>query len=287
MTAAVVRETLRQTIRTARLAKSLPWSAGECPGIGWDPPCARFVFSCSSVECPRQLLCGRWRPGAAATETRLYDVRWTGTAWHHHAECITHQECWKCGTAIDPNREQYFCACGVVQPPIEKRSLFQVMGLDEERFDVDVKDLADRYRDLQRILHPDKYSQKSEKEKDFSIQHSSLVNRAYRMLAKPLTRGLYMLRLSEEDLEKETQIDLEFLDDVMEINEAIIEADSIETIVKLEIENQRVIDQLVRQISKAFEEDDKTLAKICLVKLKYYSNIDDKIKDFKVKITEW
>lgn len=96
-----------------------------------------------------------------------------------------------------------------------------------------------------------------------------------------------MLRLKEEDLEKETEINLEFLDEIMEINEAIIEADSIEMIVKLEIENQRVIDHLVRQVSKAFQEDDKSLAKTCLVKLKYYTNIEDKINDFKEKITQW
>ena len=57
--------------------------------------------------------------------------------------------------------EQYFCLCGVVQPPSANRSLFEVMGVPEA-FDIDVRDLSDKFRNLQRILHPDKYSQKSE-----------------------------------------------------------------------------------------------------------------------------
>lgn len=160
------------------------------------------------------------------------------------------------------------------------------MGL-EERYDIDLKELAEKYRDLQRILHPDKYSQKSETEKDFSIQHSSLVNKAYNTILKPLTRGLYMLRLKEEDLEKETQMDLVFLDRIMDINESIIEADSLEVIQALQAENQKVLHCLNAEISQAFLKDDKTLAKQLLVKLKYYVNIEEKIKAFQIKYSEW
>ena len=39
--------------------------------------------------------------------------------------------------------------------------MFQAMGFDET-FDVDIEKLSQLYKDLQKRLHPDKYSQKSE-----------------------------------------------------------------------------------------------------------------------------
>jgi len=68
-------------------------------------------------------------------------------------------ECWQCGRNIDDVAERYFCDCGVVQPPLAARSYFDVMGV-EETFDIDPAELTEKYRSLQRILHPDKYSQK-------------------------------------------------------------------------------------------------------------------------------
>jgi len=68
-------------------------------------------------------------------------------------------ECWQCGRNIDDVAERYFCECGVVQPPLAERSFFDVMGV-KETFDLDLNELTEKYRGLQRILHPDKYSQK-------------------------------------------------------------------------------------------------------------------------------
>jgi len=42
---------------------------------------------------------------------------------------------------------------------VAERSYFDIMGI-EETFDIDLSELTAKYRNLQRILHPDKYSQK-------------------------------------------------------------------------------------------------------------------------------
>jgi len=68
-------------------------------------------------------------------------------------------ECWQCGRNIDDVIERYFCECGVVQPPVAERSYFDIMGI-KESFDIEPNELTEKYRSLQRILHPDKYSQK-------------------------------------------------------------------------------------------------------------------------------
>ena len=117
-------------------------------------------------------------------------------------------------------------------------------------------------------------------EKEFSLQHSAIVNRAYNTLQKPLSRGLYMLRLGEESLEHEVQIAMsEFLDEIMEVNEAILEADSPDVVAILGAQNQAKIDDLVRHISDAFKKSDHLAAKELLLRLKYYCNIAEKIKD--------
>lgn len=98
-----------------------------------------------------------------AHEGRIYSLSsstFLSQRWCGH-ERITHQECWKCGTNIEPDMEQYFCVCGVVQPPLKTRSYFQIFGI-EESFDLDPKKLRTKYQKLQTLLHPDRYSQKCE-----------------------------------------------------------------------------------------------------------------------------
>lgn len=105
------------------------------------------------------------------------------------------------------------------------------------------------------------------------------MNKAYQTLLKPLSRGLYLLRLNEEHLEKEAQMDPEFLDEIMTRNEEIIEAETLDEIAALGDRNQIVLDDLVRRISQAFGANDTAHAKELLLRLKYFSNIDDKIKE--------
>ena len=117
-------------------------------------------------------------------------------------------------------------------------------------------------------------------EKGFSVEHSAIVNAAYNTLQKPLARGLYMLRLSEGDLEREVHAATsDFLHEILEANEAILEADSSDDVAALAAENRTKIDDLVRRISDAFQQNDHSLAKELLLRLKYYSNVDDKMKE--------
>lgn len=78
---------------------------------------------------------------------------------------------------------------------------------------------------MQKLLHPDKFSNKSEKEKQFSEILSSLVNKAYSTLLHPLKRGLYMLELNGITISEGTDnVNAEFLMEIMEKNEEIEDA---------------------------------------------------------------
>lgn len=77
-----------------------------------------------------------------------------------HYSTISERTCWKCGNKMDNNEELFFCKCGVVQD-IKGLTFFELMGIPES-FDIDVTSLTQKYRDLQRQLHPDKHTLKSE-----------------------------------------------------------------------------------------------------------------------------
>jgi len=47
---------------------------------------------------------------------------------------LVQQDCWKCGKTIEGDKQQYFCVCGVVQPPVKERSLFLVRVQFNYRF---------------------------------------------------------------------------------------------------------------------------------------------------------
>lgn len=194
----------------------------------------------------------------------------------------TTSTCWKCGKKRDSAVEIYFCICGSILPPSDTSTYFDLLGL-EKSFELDVDVLTKKYKDLQRILHPDKFSQKSEREKFYSAEQSSLVNLAYTSLLKPLSRGLYMLSMHGETLNEGTQCeDVEFLMKILETNEDLDEVTNTESLRMIEHLNTRNINQCYEILSEAFRQEDIAGAKEIVIKLTYFTTIDNKIKEMEL-----
>ena len=105
---------------------------------------------------------------------------------------------------------------------------FDTLGL-EPTLDLDVSALEQRYRDLQRQLHPDKFAQASSSEKRESLSRAVAVNDAYRALRDPLKRAEILLtRHGAKVSERESRelVDPSLLMEVMELREALAEAKS-------------------------------------------------------------
>ena len=119
-----------------------------------------------------------------------------------------------------------------------------------------------------------------QKEKELSEHHSSAVNKAYSTLLKPIPRGHYLLELHGYSLQEgEIELDRDFLMEIMEINEAIFHATELETVREIDEKNKIVLDKLIAQVAKHFDQGDIPSAKETLAKLNYFTNIDDKVKD--------
>jgi molecular chaperone HscB len=103
---------------------------------------------------------------------------------------------------------------------------FSLFGLPRS-FDVDTQDLASRYRELQRQVHPDKFAHAPEQERRLSMQMTTRINEAFQTLKDPLTRGRYLLQLAgvETDEETDTRMDGAFLVEQMELRERLDEVD--------------------------------------------------------------
>lgn len=102
------------------------------------------------------------------------------------------------------------------------RNYFELFGLPVG-FVVDVDELAQRYRELQKVVHPDRYAAAGAHSQRLSLQGATLINEAYETLKTPLLRARYLLTLAghSEDLQHRTIDDVEFLAEQMELRESL------------------------------------------------------------------
>lgn len=108
---------------------------------------------------------------------------------------------------------------------------FALFGLTPA-FDINIKALETRFREIQSASHPDRFVTASASEKRASMQLATLANTAYQTLIKPDTRALYLLKLQniEAVVETNTAMPADFLMQQMEWREAIEEAKSAQNI---------------------------------------------------------
>ncbi|KAI4454371.1 iron-sulfur cluster co-chaperone protein hscb [Holotrichia oblita] len=188
-------------------------------------------------------------------------------------------KCWKCGIERK-NVSDLFCeSCHSIQNPHEKGNYFKVFNLDVT-YDVNQKALTNSYRKMQSVLHPDKFSNKSDIEKEISAEYSSLVNKAYNTLQTPIKRAIHLLSLNNETISEDNKSDNpEFLMEMMEVNEEIDEADSPEKLKSLRERNNRMLNKCSEEVSQHFKDNNIEKAKEAIIKMKYYGTIMRRIND--------
>lgn len=90
--------------------------------------------------------------------------------------------CWKCGH--ESAEQEFFCKaddCGVVHTyKLKDVNAFRLFGM-EQKYLIDTTVLENEYKNVQKLLHPDKFSAKSNPERDASTETSSTVNQAYQV----------------------------------------------------------------------------------------------------------
>jgi len=221
------------------------------------------------------------------------------------------RECWSCFEKSDDDDDEsvvvaYFCnKCDKITHPdaIKRRSHYALLNVPE-RFSIDSKAMELSMKNLQKMLHPDKFSSggasssssasgggggdddDGDKEREYSEEISARVNEAYGKLRDPLSRAKYLFGLKSgaaydaeekegEETREEVPPELLFL--VMEVREAIEDADGdAEELMKLKGENEERMEEAKRRVGEAFDEDavfDEDKARKAIVELTYFERI--------------
>jgi len=172
---------------------------------------------------------------------------------------------------------------------------FDVLAL-KPAFELDPTQLEQRYRDLQKQLHPDKFAQASASEKRASLARAVDVNQAYRALRDEIKRAEILLtRWTGAQSGTETT-DPGLLMEVMELREGLAEAKA--------ARDMRAVDALKSDVSARERSAASTLreafdvlargsdgaaraeAHRALSQLRYYRRFQEEVARFEEDIAE-
>ena len=138
---------------------------------------------------------------------------------------------------------------------------------------VDKKYLQQKYFELQKKYHPDFFSNESEQEQADVLEKSSMINKAYKTFQNDDETIKYVLQqkgLLEE--EEKYQLPADFLAEMMELNEMLMEVDDSsleETETKISQVQKQLYDE-VQNIIEYYDEYRTTDEQLLQVKDYYY-----------------
>lgn len=143
--------------------------------------------------------------------------------------------CWSCESNAGAG---VLCAgCGAVQPPDTKADYFQVFGI-ARAFAIDLTALERTYKDLTKVLHPDRFTRADPRARRASLAQAMRLNEAWRTLRDPVKRAEYLLKQAGIELggeegttrraldgaKERIPVSQELLMETMELREALLEA---------------------------------------------------------------
>lgn len=127
---------------------------------------------------------------------------------------------------------------------------FEFYGIPES-FDPDIAFLKKKFYQLSKEYHPDFYANESEEKQQEILELSTINNKAYQTLTNPAKRLEYILRQHELLVDgAKPQLPSNFLMEMMDINERLMEVDCAEQLTGINSEVMEVDDDLHTQLNK-------------------------------------
>ncbi len=162
-------------------------------------------------------------------------------------------DCWSCG---GERRDAVFCPlCKKIQPLGTTKNLFDAIGL-ERCAKVDPQAIERQFRERSKLLHPDRYRRLSAVERRLALEHTALLNDAYRRLKDPDGRLEYLMELEGVDVADQgsRSQDPTFLMEMMSLQEKIEGLSDREPLQAMASEAESRCDALRKWISNYFDE---------------------------------
>jgi molecular chaperone HscB len=155
------------------------------------------------------------------------------------------------------------------------KNYFEIFGLPVN-YAVDQELLADRFLDLQKQVHPDRFAAGTDQEKRLAMQWTTLVNTANETLRVPLPRAIYLLKLSGIELEHNPALLPEFLMDQIDLREELISIEEGEgNLEELDSFRKKMV-QVINKVQSEFKEsldDDTSKAERLVYELQFLSKL--------------
>ncbi|XP_075161873.1 iron-sulfur cluster co-chaperone protein HscB-like protein, mitochondrial [Haematobia irritans] len=187
------------------------------------------------------------------------------------------KECWNCKKDVT---QTMICQhCKYIQDVNSNVNYFELLDFPQS-FELETSSLTKRFRQLQSLVHPDKFSNKSSREQINSADWSSLINKAYKTLLIPIDRGQYLLQLNGRQIPQDNSaLDKEFLMEMMERNEEVDEANTKNELEEIHERLSQELQEKVQNLTKSFGSNDLEKATAVLVEMKYLLSIQKTIKN--------
>ena len=150
-------------------------------------------------------------------------------------------------------------------------SLFQMPA----KFDLDLDELAQRFRALQLEFHPDRFTDRPASERRLAASISAEINAGLSILSDPVLRAGYLLSGMGQDLSRyeRAPVDAEFMMQQIVLREQLADLDENNVVAwqALADEATALFDGEAEQFSSAINGKDTESAGICWVKMQYLS----------------
>ena len=160
---------------------------------------------------------------------------------------------------------------------------FDLFGI-QVGFSVELAQIESKYRELQSLLHPDRYVTSGAQEKRLAVQGAALVNQAYSVLTDDCARANYLLDLKGMKPQdgSATVKDSEFLIEQMELREALEQSedgdDLVQELVTLEEQTRKRLAELSMHFEHMYAVGDFDGAQEIVLKMTFMKKLCDEIK---------
>lgn len=160
-----------------------------------------------------------------------------------------------------------------------QQNYFQLLGVTPSYF-LNMEQLAENYRNLQRRFHPDRYVSAPAQEKRIALQYATLINEAYQCLVSPVARAQYLLELAGCPQQEHTmQPDHVFLLQQMEWREQLEMAGDSARLAYLQEQTGQVFRSLQQEFADAFADQNYSAAQHIVDKMHFVSKFEQEVQD--------
>jgi molecular chaperone HscB len=172
-------------------------------------------------------------------------------------------ECWNCGKHPPSQKaaRSLFCQfCNSLQAP--SPDYYRFFGLPKA-LAIDGENLQRTFYQMSRLLHPDRYGRRPERERSYSLEATAILNDGYRVLKDPVRRAEYILNENGFQVgeQRSSEVPPELLEEVFEFNMMLDELKSGDDGVIAQLDESRgrflvMLDSLDNELDSAFHAHD-------------------------------